>query len=289
MECLYSILGVDPKSSQSEIKKAYRVLQMKYHPDRNPGNSESVHMAQKINDAYEILGDPEKRRDYDVPKHTTHHGDMTDEDAIHMMFQSGFGGMFPLFQGRTFPGASFQHVDRRPPPIDIPIKITMKNAFDGGSIPVEVSRWVIQGGNKVHECEVVYITIPEGIDTGEIIYLRGRGHAVSNSCVGDVRVLITVLQDKSFERSGLDLIYTNKISLRESLCGFRFELDHINGKKYVLNNQKGSIIPPGFKKIYSGLGFRRDLFKGNLIVVFVVEFPQTISEQQIEQLEKILF
>jgi DnaJ-class molecular chaperone len=304
---LYSILGVDQNATQSEIKRAYRILQMKYHPDRNPGDSEALRMAQQINQAYEILSDPEKRKQYDNKTTRASDPEISEEDIIQMMFQRAFSGaslgggassqrgphvffMRPETMGDAHPFGPFAEMmgsPPLPPPITIEVEIPFESAYTGISAPVEVNRWVARHNEKIFEKEVIYVTIPEGVDTGEIITVRHAGNVISDMCKGDVRIIARLKASTQFERQGLDLVYRKKITLRESLCGFRIEIEHINGKKYTLNNQRGSVIPPNFKKTYPGLGFRRGGFEGNLLVVFDVEFPGSMTEHQLSLIDQV--
>ena len=91
-----------------------------------------------------------------------------------------------------------------------------------------------------------------------------------------------------FERRGLDLFLEKQISLKESLCGFSFELKYLNDKVYTINNQIGNIIPPDYKKIIPGMGLMRENTKGNLIIHFKVEYPVSLSTEQIDKLKEIL-
>jgi DnaJ-class molecular chaperone len=86
----------------------------------------------------------------------------------------------------------------------------------------------------------------------------------------------------------LDLIYDKKISLKEALCGFTFEIKFINGKIYTLNNNSGNIITPEYRKIVPNMGLTRENHTGNLIVVFHVEFPEKLTSEQIKNLNEIL-
>jgi DnaJ family protein A protein 2 len=92
-----------------------------------------------------------------------------------------------------------------------------------------------------------------------------------------------------FVREGLDLICKHKLSLREALCGFTFELHHINGKTLnVNNNTNPTIIKPNFKKIIPNLGMKKESKTGNLIIHFDVEFPDSLNQEQIQALKNIL-
>ena len=307
-ENFYNILGVSEKSTKDEIKKAYRSLQMKYHPDKNPGNQESINMTQKINEAYETLGDEQKKEEYDMMRNNPfmrmdscgpHNMDVPLNDIFNMMFGSPFGmpGM-PGMPGGMPQGAkihifhggpmNFQQAMNKPIPIMKSLQITMAQVFTGASIPLEIERWILENGTKVFEKETIYVDIPQGIDENEMIVLRERGNIISDQVKGDIKINILIQNNTAFKRSGLDLILDKTISLKEALCGFSFELNYINGKSYTLNNNKGSIVPPEYKKIYPEMGLKRGEHKGNMIINFHVEFPTILTTEQIDKLNEIL-
>jgi len=284
-ENFYNILGVDEKATKEEIKKAYRGLQMKWHPDKNQGSEESKKMSEKINGAYEVLGDDDKRGEYDNSRNNPFArmnsqgggGMEVPMDDIFNMFFGGIPGMggFPGMQGMGgmggFPGMppgakihifnggpmGFQQAISKPAPIMRTIEINIAQVLSGASIPLEIERWIIENGIKVHEKETIYVSIPQGVDDNELLILRDKGNVLNEHVKGDVKIFVKIKNDSTFKRSGLDLVLEKKISLKESLCGFTFEINYINGKSYTLNNNKGNIIPPEYKKIYPGMGLTR--------------------------------
>jgi DnaJ-class molecular chaperone len=312
----YDILGISEKASKDEIKKAYRNLQMKWHPDKNLGSQESQTMTQQINEAYETLGDEEKKEEYDRMRNNPNpfmrmnsYGgggmEVPVDDILNMFFGStpfGMGGFPGMPQGpniRIFHGVhgvhgghsipmNFQQSMNKPIPIIKTLTINMEQVFNGASIPLEIERWILENDNKVFETEIIYVDIPAGIDENEIIILRNKGNIISERCKGDIKVNILVENNTEFKRIGLDLILEKTITLKESLCGFSFELKYINGKTYTLNNNKGSIVPSEYKKMYEGMGLKRGENKGNMIINFHVEFPDKLTNEQIEELIKIL-
>ena len=299
-ENYYTILGVDEKSTKDEIKKAYRSLQMKYHPDRNQGDQECIHMTQKINEAYETLSDEQTRREYDVMKNNpfmkmSSHGNFHNmnvpfNDIFNMMFSGGLNNIPNNSNVHIFHGGNvnFQNAMNKPVPIIKSLQINMAQIFTGASLPVEIERYTIENNTKVFETETIYVDIPAGIDNNEIIILRDKGNIISENCKGDIKIIILVQNNTAFKRSGLDLILDKKITLKEALCGFTFNLDYINGKNYTLNNNKGSIVPPEYKKIYSEMGLKRGEHKGNMIIHFHIEFPEKLTNEQIDKLSDIL-
>ena len=145
-----------------------------------------------------------------------------------------------------------------------------------------------KNGIKVYEKETIYVDVPQGIDENEMLILRDRGNIINEQCKGDIKINILVQNNTAFKRSGLDLILDKTITLKESLCGFIFEIKYLNGKSYTLNNNKGNIVPPEYKKIYPEMGLKRGEHKGNMIINFHVEFPEKLTDEQIEKLSKIL-
>ena len=313
----YKLLGVNENSSQDEIKKAFRKLSLKHHPDRG-GDAEEF---KKINEAYSTLGDVEKKRMYDMQKNNPFMGKGGAggvDEIFNMFFGGGIPGMSPGMNVngmRGMPGnihvnmggfggipgmpnvqvfrngrpVNMSRAMSKPPPIIKNIEISMQDAFNGINYPIEIDRWIMVGNEKRNEKEKIYVNIHKGIDNNEIKIVRDKGHVLNDSLKGDVKVFIKIKTDSSdLKRVGLDLIYEKEITLKEALCGFLFEIKHLNGKTYNIKHEKGNIIPPGFQKRITGLGMERNNMKGNLIIVFKIVFPKTLSTEQIDKILEIL-
>ena len=323
-ESFYKILGVSEQATQEEIKRAYRQLSLKSHPDKNPGDSEAIGRFQKISEAYETLGNAEKRQEYDMASRNPFarmggmqggmpHGGMGMPGGIHVNMDDilqnlfGFGGpgMMPGMGGfppgmNGFPPGANVHVFRngvpinisnamqKPQPIIKTISISIEQVLSGANIPVEIERWIMEHGNKVFERETIYVIIPKGIDDNEIIMLRDKGNIMSEQNKGDIKLFIKVENTTDFKRNGLDLILEKKVTLKEALCGFMFELKHINGKSYTINNNPGSIVTPAYFKNIQNMGLTRDGHTGNLVITFDVVFPETLDLDKIAKLKEIL-
>ena len=126
----------------------------------------------------------------------------------------------------------------------------------------------MQNGLKVMENETVYVTVPKGIDEGEVILLKDKGNVARDDCKGDLKIIIKIENNTDFKRSGIDLIYDKTITIKEALCGFSFELKYITGKIYTINNNSSNIISNGYRKTIPNMGFSRDNHTGNLIIIF---------------------
>jgi DnaJ-class molecular chaperone len=310
-ENFYNVLGVSEQASKEEIKKAYRTLQMKFHPDKNQGNLEAMQISKKINEAYEILGDEQKRQEYDMQRNNPNpfmrmnssNGMEVPMDDIFSMFFGNSGGPFgfggiPGMPNGLPPGAKihmfhggpmgFHQAISKPPPIIKTIEILLEQVLTGANVKLEIERWIIENGVKVNEVETIYVPIPEGIDENELIILRDKGNVLNENIKGDVKIFVKIINNTLFTRNGLDLIFDKKITLKESLCGFTFDIKYLNGKNYTLNNNKGNIIPPNYKKVYPNMGLSRGEHKGILIINFQVDFPEILTDEQINKISEIL-
>jgi len=310
-ENYYEILGVNEKASQAEIKKAYRNLSMKFHPDKNNGNQDSVSKFQKINEAYETLGDEAKREEYNLSRNNpfirmnSNYGggaggmEVPIDDIFSAIFGNngfppGFGQGFPPgFPGpkiHVFHGGNpmnFHQAMQKPSPIIKNISVNIDQILLGSTVPVEIERWILESGTKIFERETIYVNIPKGMDDNELIILRDKGNMMNEHCKGDIKLFVNINNDTPFKRSGLDLILEKTITLKEALCGFSFEIKYIDGKSYTLNNNSGNIISPEYRKIIPKMGFTRDEHVGNMIIIFHIEFPEKLNESQIEKLKEI--
>jgi hypothetical protein len=210
-------------------------------------------------------------------------------------FPPGFSQGFPPGFSQGFPGMpnvrvfhGGQETFQKPSPITKTLFITMEQVLTGANIPIDIEKWIMENGIKAYELETIYVTIPPGIDENEILVIKNKGNVLSENLKGDIKVVIKITNETNFKRNGLDLILEKNISLKDALCGFSFELKFINGKSYTLNNNKGNIIPPEYKKVYQGMGLTREQHKGNMIIHFHVDFPESLTTEQILKLTEIL-
>ena len=276
----YTILGIQPNASQEEIKKAYRKLSLKHHPDRG-GDEEKF---KELSAAYEQLTNTDRNN---INSFNNQGVPINMDDLIKSMF----GGMnmdFHPGSGNTF---NFQHIQKqfqKPPPIIKHLSISLEQAYNGCAMPIEIERWVVNDRVKTIEKETLYVDIPAGLDSNELIVFREKGNIVNDKLKGDVKIFIKVLNDTVFKRNGLNLIFEKEISLKEALCGFSFELDHLSGKKYRINNGNGTVIGTNYQKVVPGLGLKRNGHSGNLVIIFNIKFPEKISLEQVDALNKIL-
>jgi len=273
----YDLLKLEKDATMEAIKKQYRKLSLDCHPDRPNGNAVKF---KEINEAYEVLSNPEKRREYDFSLNPVNN--VFPEQALFEMLFKGGGGMFhqpPMFFHTNNP--------KPPPPLVVELKLTLDQAFTGCCIPVEIVRTVYDERSKRTETETCYIDVPAGIDNNEVIVIEQKGNVGPDFEVGDVKVVIHVDNPTKMVRQGLDLVYTHTLSLKDALTGFTFDLEYIHGKQLKIQNQEGNIVTPQLKKTIPGMGMKRDNRTGSLIITFNVQFPTELSSEQMETLRTL--
>lgn len=291
-------------ATEEEIKKSYRRLSLQNHPDRNP-SPEASEKIRLINTAYETLKDKETRRRYDQQLsmngmehgnqtmffHTnfTENGEQIDFANINNIFQSIFGNKMNAQHFHEH----FMNQLNKPPPVVCNIPITPVQSYKGGAISFEYSKWDIVNGVRQTKTEKITVTIPEGMENGEMIILREKGNSV-NQLHGDVKICISVVDNEEeekttkFERNGLDLTHKKDLTLKEALCGFSFIIKHLNGSSYCVKNNTNSVVSPQQKQVIPNLGMKRDGNIGNLIIEYSVIFPKTLNKSQMDVLNEIL-
>lgn len=289
----YDVLGVTQSASSEEIKKAYRRQSLTYHPDRNRSDPSATGKFQNIGKAFAVLRDEDRRRNYDMSLQlrTRSNSDSCRADTCcehpYHSFADTFaqGHSHPRYGREPIPG----FVPQKPPTIKVDLEISLTQAYTGCTESVSVTRWIAEeGSGQREEKETLYVTVPKGADDGEILVLDSKGHCSPEGISGDVKVFLSVANDSEFRRRGLDLVYEHTISLREALCGFSFELRHVSGKSLTIQNPRGSIVTPSYRKIVPELGMQRDNHIGNMVIDFKVVFPFRLDSGVVDQLECIL-
>lgn len=286
----YEVLGIDENASDSDIKHAYRALSFKYHPDRN-STKEAGDKIRDINEAYETLIDKSKRRQYDSRGSHPLENILNEifkgnqkKDPFEMMMGQHFGGE-PIFARVSHQMPIFEI--QKPPILEKKIEISFEESFRGTQMPINIEREIRNGKMSYHEEEKIYISIPPGIDDGEIIEIEEKGN-IFNDLRGNIKLYIRVNYNNAYERKGLNLIYTQTVSFKESICGFAYIMSHIDGSKLNLKSSRGNIIQNGDEKNIKGRGFTRDGQVGDLIIKFKVTPPKILTEEQLILFESVL-
>ncbi len=267
---LYETLGVSENASADEIKKAYRKLARKYHPDINKDES-AVDKFKEINAAYEVLSDPEKKAQYDqfgdqmfggqnFHDFASSQGAGVDLDEIlRQMFGGGggFGGAQGGFGGF---GGGFGG-----PNLDLQTRIT---------IPFMVS--VLGGKHKVHaNGESFDIKIPAGIKSGETMRVRGKGKKFQGQA-GDLLIQVEVASSDEYERKGDNLYKTFDVPLKEALFGGKIKVQTPE-KEVSLKVPKNTKNGQKFRLKGKGVPDRKTAMRGDLYLIANVVLPDVDS------------
>ena len=308
----YDMLGIDKNATPNDIKKAYRALSLKWHPDKNNDSEESCEKFKQISEAYQTLSDPVKRDEYDnkdnINSHPFHRttSNFNMNGGFHGMNNSNIFDMFNMFdnnfQGfmsgagpniRVFRNGAPVNPINRPDDITIVVSLSLEECYSESKKTVEIERCIVDLNNnsKKIEKEILQVNFPRGIDNKDVIVIENKGNIVchqSMNMISNLKIEIHINQHATFTRNDTDLIYNHKITLKESLCGFSFELDHINGNSYNINNKNGNIITPNYSKEINNLGIIKNNKCGKLIIKFSIDFPSQLTEKQIELLKEIL-
>ena len=313
MKDYYKILGVSRDADAKDVKKAYRGLSMKYHPDHNDATDAGEKMAE-INEAYEVLGDATQRTDYDNktdPNKPTQNARSRHEDIIRQQHeamrrhQAMHGNPFannPFFQTvfsgqmgntRVFHNGRevFSNGRQIPETISHTMEISMFQCYHGCTIGFAYMRWQVINNEKINEKQSAQISISAGIRSGEKIVLKGAGNSLADDNRGDVEITIMVADDPMFKRVGDDLHTAQEIPLRAALTNFSLQLKHPSGKMYAIRNnvkETKTIITPGYRKVLPGLGIKRQNTAGCMVVEFKIKFPKELTDEQVDAMTNAL-
>jgi DnaJ-class molecular chaperone len=300
----YELLGVGRKATQQEIKRAYRKLARQYHPDVNPGDEVAQEKFKEINEAYEVLSDPEKRKKYDTLGadwrryqqrggsggfdwgQYTGAGRGTGAGAgqgsgglggdFSDFFESLFGGLGGSRTGtgtRTAPGTGTM---RRGRDIESTVDVTLREAFDGSR------RIVTVDGERLE------VDIPAGVKTGSKIRMSGKGgRGIGGGPRGDLYLVVDVKEDPSFRREDDDLTVQVPIDLYTAVLGGEARVPTLSGKELLVT------IPPGtsggrrIRLRGQGMPHLKGGGRGDLFADIEINVPTRLNDRQRELFEQL--
>jgi len=171
----------------------------------------------------------------------------------------------------------------------IDISITLQQSYLGCQYPLIIERMLYDNGKVYSENEKIYISIFPGVDDGEIIISKYKGHHnISTGEKGDIKIFIKLLPHDNFTRKGLDLTYHKNITFIESICGFEFNITSLKDDIICIRNHSGDIIMDGSQKLIKGHGIIRENIVGNLLIIFHIIKPPRLNEKITKQLKDIL-
>jgi curved DNA-binding protein len=275
----YKILGIDKGASEDDIKKAYRKLARKLHPDLNPNDKEAHRKFQQINEANEVLSDPEKRKKYDTYGKDWQHADQFEQQKKssaqyqntggQQFYENAEGGDFSSFFDSMFGGTGSRQTKFRGQDYNAELKLQLTDALFTHQQTLTVNNKNIR------------ITIPAGIENGQIIKLKGYGApGVHGGPAGDLYITFSIAPHPQFKRSGNDLFTTTKIDLYLAMLGGETTIETLNGKVKLAVKPE---TQPGTRIRLKGKGFpvyKKENEYGDLYVTYEVVLPSNLTDEQ---------
>lgn len=299
----YQVLGVARSATPEEIKKAYRKLAMKYHPDKNPGDKKAEESFKEATEAYDVLSDSKKRETYDQFGFAGSQGFGGGENPFGAggpfgggpfagggfrgggdSFQDIFGDVFgDIFGARGGPGAG--PGARRRPARGADLRYTLNLSLEDAAVGTEKTIHFVRQQNGKDESRKLNVTIPAGVREGQRLKLSGEGD-VGPGGAGDLYVIINFQEHPLFKRSDADVILELPVSYTDAILGLAVEVPTLTGRAEIR-------VPPGTHTgqmlRLKGKGFPKPGGYGNgdMLVRVIVDTPETIAAKERELLEQL--
>jgi len=282
----YSVLGVDRKADAATIKKAYRKLAQKYHPDKNPDDKQAEEQFKQITEAYAVLSDTEKRQQYDQYGDSDFHQRFSQEDIfrnvnMNDIFGSFGGGGEDIFSQLFGGGRGYtQRQPAKGQDYSMQITIPFRLAVQGGERRIDY-----RGDNN--QVQQIKVRIPAGIESGKKLRISGKGGTHSSGgAAGDLYLQVNIEPDPIFTREGKDLFVKAEVPYSGICLGTSIEVPTLDTPKRV---KVPAGMQPGQKIRLRGYGVAAAGKKpaGDLYAVIEVAVPTSLTPQQKEALEKL--
>jgi curved DNA-binding protein len=281
----YKILGINKDATTEDIKKAYRKLARQHHPDLNPNDKEAHKKFQQINEANEVLSDPEKRKKYDQYGKDWQHAEQFEqarqsqgrqrggqwEQSFGDYGESDFSDFFESMFGNMSSRSRTRQTKFRGEDFNATLKLNLTDAYI-----THQQTFTVNGKN-------IRITIPAGVENGQKIKVNAHGGpGINGGPNGDLYITFEIINNTRFKRSGNDLYITVDIDLYTAVLGGEITIDTISGKiKLKVNPETQN----GTKVRLKGKGFpvyKKEGQFGDLFVTYNVKLPTNLTEKQKE-------
>lgn len=337
----YEVLGIQKGASDDDIKKAFRKLAIKYHPDKNQGNKEAEEQFKEINEAYQVLSDPEKKSHYDQYGTADFNGGGGFQGDFDFSNMGGFGDIFESFFGGGFSSGRRRNGPERGADVEYNLNLTFEEAVFGvekeisihkhencetcsgsgakpgtspktcdkcgGTGQMKVQRNTplgnfvsvntcdkcggkgklisdpcptCRGTGKERKLRKIKINVPAGVDTGNVIPLRGHGeHGNNGGSPGDLYVNLRVSNHPQFKRKGFDIYIDRHISFAKATVGCELKVPTVDGEvKYEVpqGTQPGTV----FRLKGKGVPRVNSSGRGDQYVTIIVDIPKTLNDKQ---------
>jgi curved DNA-binding protein len=316
-EDYYKTLGLEKSASPAEIKKAYRKLAMKYHPDRNKGDKAAEEKFKAVGEAYAVLSDEQKRKQYDTfgsqgfKQRYSQDDIYQGSDISDILREMGLGGFSRFFSGRggpqagggfrtyTFTGQGPGQAAGGPQGFDFSqgfgdaASQPMKGSDLIYELPVSLEE-VFHGANKMvsyrrgGKMERVSVKIPAGIATGQKLRLGGKGEpGPAGSQPGDLLIRVRVLEHNSYKREGDDLEHEKEVSFSQAALGDKVEVATLDNHNLSVKVPKGAQNGSRLRLKGQGLPRFKGSGRGDLYVKLKIKIPKKLSARQKELLQEL--
>ncbi|XP_071800793.1 dnaJ homolog subfamily B member 13-like [Asterias amurensis] len=301
----YGILGLTRSAIDADIKKAYRKLSLKYHPDKNQ-ESGAPEKFKQVSEAYDVLCDPRKKAVYDqfgeeglkngVPEGKMESGAWTHGYTFHgdanKVFREFFGGDNPFSEffdesdgdpSMGFGGLRGRGRKKQDASIERDLTLSLEEIFHGCTKKMKISRRVMNedGHTSSIRDKILTITVKKGWREGTRITFPKEGDQGPNNVPADIVFIVRDKPHPRFKRDGNDLVFTARVLLGKALTGCSVEVPTLDGR--LLNIPINDIISPGYEKIVPGEGMplsKAPEHKGNLVIRFDIEFPKQLIPEK---------
>lgn len=286
----YKVLGVDKSATAADIKKAYRKLARKFHPDLNPNDKEAQQKFQRLNEANEVLGDPEKRKKYDQYGKDWQHADAygkarqqqrTQDYGGQWTYSGGGQGFdesqFSDFFESMFGGGGFNRGGRRQTfqfkgqDLSATLRLNLTDVLESHKQTISI------GEKKIR------LTIPAGVEDGQTIKIKGYGgEGMNDGPKGDLYITFEIFNNTRFKRMESDLYSTEEISLYTALLGGEITVETLSGKVKLSvkpetqNDTKVKLKGKGLPK------YKKENQYGDLYITYKIVLPKNLSDKEKE-------
>lgn len=272
MKDYYNILGIDPTSSDDQIRTAYKKLAMQHHPDRG-GNQAKF---QEIQEAYSVLSDTHKRTEWE------HNRNFQNAGGFNFNFNFNGGDIHDIF--RQFHGGSFGGVFRqhqRNKDIRTQIHITLESTLDSQNKILEINN------NGVHK--TIEVNIPRGVQSSMQMRFSGHGDSsIPNLPPGDLYVDFVIIPHPIFSVDGINLIMHKKINAVDAILGTNIVINGLDNRNFTLNIARGTQHGTQIRFAQQGLWDINHPVRGDLFVKIEIEVPVSITKDQLNKLNSLI-